>query len=62
MSDSLLFHRLRVFENRVLRRILRLKMDEMIGGSKRLHNEESSRIRTMKSRSMVWEGNVARMG
>jgi hypothetical protein len=33
-------HRLRVFENRVLRRLLELKRDEMIGGWRKLHNEE----------------------
>jgi hypothetical protein len=58
----------RVFENRVLRRIFRLKMDEMIGCSRKLHNEElhnldssPSRIRMMKSRSMGLAENVARM-
>jgi hypothetical protein len=33
-------HRLRVFENRVLSRILRPKRDELIGGWRKLHNEE----------------------
>jgi hypothetical protein len=33
-------HRLRVFENRVLRRIFRLKRDEVIGEWRKLHNEE----------------------
>jgi hypothetical protein len=33
-------HRLRVFENRVLRRIFRPKRDEVIGGWRKLHNEE----------------------
>jgi hypothetical protein len=32
--------RLRVFENRVLRRIFRPKSDEVIGEWKKLHNEE----------------------
>jgi hypothetical protein len=32
--------RLRVFENRVLRRIFGPKRDEAIGGWRRLHNEE----------------------
>jgi hypothetical protein len=51
-------HRLRVFENRVLRRIFGPKRDEMIGWRK-LHNEElhnlyssTSIIRMIKSRSM----------
>jgi hypothetical protein len=33
-------HRLRVFENRVLRRIFGPKTDEVIGKWRRLHNEE----------------------
>jgi hypothetical protein len=33
-------HRLRVFENRVLGRILRPKWDEMTGGSRKLPKEE----------------------
>jgi hypothetical protein len=62
-------HRLRVFENKVLRRLFELKRDEVIGGWRKLHNEElhnlnfsPSIIRMMKSRSMRWAGNVATMG
>jgi hypothetical protein len=33
-------HRLRMFENRVLRRIFGPKRDEVIGGWRKLHNEE----------------------
>jgi hypothetical protein len=33
-------HRLRVFENRVLRRIFGSKRDEVTGGWRKLHNEE----------------------
>jgi hypothetical protein len=33
-------HRLRVFENRVLRRIFGPKGDEVTGGWRKLHNEE----------------------
>jgi hypothetical protein len=33
-------HRLRVFENRVLRRIFGLKRDEVTGGWRKLLNEE----------------------
>jgi hypothetical protein len=33
-------HSLRVFENRVLRRIFGPKRDEMIGGWRKVHNEE----------------------
>jgi hypothetical protein len=62
-------HRLRVFENRVLRREFGPKRGEVIGGWRKLHNEElhnlygsPSIIRTIKSRRMRWPGNVARMG
>jgi hypothetical protein len=33
-------HRLRVFENRVLRRIFGLKRDEVMGEWRKFHNEE----------------------
>jgi hypothetical protein len=33
-------HRLRVFENRVLRRIFGPERDEVTGGRRKLHNEE----------------------
>jgi hypothetical protein len=33
-------HRLRVFENRVLRRIFGFKMDEVTGEWRKLHNKE----------------------
>jgi hypothetical protein len=33
-------HRLRVFENRVLRRLFEPKGDEVIGGWRKLHDEE----------------------
>jgi hypothetical protein len=62
-------HRLRVFENKVLRRIFGPKRDEMTGGWRKLHNEElrdlyssPSIIRIIKSRRMRWAGHVARMG
>jgi hypothetical protein len=62
-------HRLRVFENRVLRRIFGPKRDEETGGWRKLHNEElrnlyssTSIIRIIKSRRMRWAGHVARMG
>jgi hypothetical protein len=61
-------HRLRVFENRVLRRIFGPKRDEMTGEWRKLHNEElhdlyssPSKIRIMKSRRMRWAGDVACM-
>jgi hypothetical protein len=62
-------HRLRVSENRVLRRIFGPKMDEVTGGWRKLHNEElhglyfsPSIIRVIKTRRMRWAGHVARMG
>ena len=60
---------LRVFENRVLRRIFGPKMDEVRGEWRKLHNEELSDlyslpniVRVVKSRRMRWAGHVARMG
>jgi hypothetical protein len=35
-----IIHRLRIYENRVLRRIFGLKRDEIIGSWRKLHNEE----------------------
>jgi hypothetical protein len=61
-------HRLRVFENRVLRRIFGPKRDEITGEWRKLHNEElhnlyslPSIIRIIKSRRTRWAGHVARM-
>jgi hypothetical protein len=58
-----------VFENRVLRGIFGPKRDEVIGGWRKLRNEElhnlhcsPSIIRMIKSRRMRWAGHVARMG
>jgi hypothetical protein len=52
-------HRLRVFENRVLRRIFGPKRDEVTEGWRKLHNEElhnlyssPSIIRMIKSRAI----------
>jgi hypothetical protein len=62
-------HRLRVFENRVLRRIFGPKRDEATGEWRKLHDEElrdlyssPSIIRIIKSKRMRWAGHVARMG
>jgi hypothetical protein len=62
-------HKLRVFENRVLRRIFGRKRDRVTGGCRKLHNEElhnlyssPSIITIIKSRRMRWAGHVARMG
>jgi hypothetical protein len=61
-------HRLRVFENRVLRRIFGPKREED-GSWRKLHNGElhslyssANIIRVIKSRRMRWAGHVAHMG
>jgi hypothetical protein len=62
-------HRLRVLENRVLRKIFGPKRDEVTGEWKKLHNEvlrdlssSPSIIRIIKSWSMRWAGHAARVG
>jgi hypothetical protein len=62
-------HKLRVFENRVLRRIFGPKRDGVTEGWRKLYNEElynlyssPNIIRIIKSRRMRWAGHVARMG
>jgi hypothetical protein len=62
-------HRLRVFENRVLRRIFGPKRDEVTGERRKLHSGELHNlylspniIRQIKLRRMRWAGHVARMG
>jgi hypothetical protein len=61
--------RLRVFENRVLRRIFGAKREEVTGEWRKLYNEEINYlycsvniVRVIKSRRMRWEGHVARLG
>jgi hypothetical protein len=61
--------RLRVFENRMLRRVFGPKRDEVAGEWRKLHNEELNDlyslpniVRVVKSRRMRWAGYVARMG
>jgi hypothetical protein len=53
-----------MFENRVLRRILGPKRDEVTGGWEKLRGLYSSPsiIRIIKSKRMRWAGHVARMG
>jgi hypothetical protein len=62
-------HRLRVFENRVLRRIFGSKRDEVTGEWGKLHSGELHNIcsspdiiRQVRWRSMRWAEHVARMG
>jgi hypothetical protein len=62
-------HRLRVFENRVPRRIFGPKRDEVMGEWRKLHNGELHNlysspdiIRQMKSRRKRWVWHVACMG
>jgi hypothetical protein len=61
--------RLRLFENRVLRRIFGPKRDEVTGEWRKLYNEElnglyslSNIVRVINSRRLRWAGHVARMG
>jgi hypothetical protein len=60
-------HRLRVFENLVLRRIFGPKREED-GSWRKLHNElhnlysSPNIVRVIKSRRMRWAGHVSRMG
>jgi hypothetical protein len=62
-------HRLRASENRVLRRILGPKRNELTGEWRKLHNVELHNfysspdiVRPIKSRRMKWAGHVARLG
>jgi hypothetical protein len=62
-------HRLRVFENRVLRRIFGPKRDEVTTGWRKGHNEEFHNLYSspkitgiIKSRRMEWARHLACMG
>jgi len=60
--------RLKLFENRVLRRIFGSERDAVTEEWRKLHNEEpsdfystSNFVRVIKSRRMIWAGHVARV-
>jgi hypothetical protein len=62
-------HMLKVFDNRVLRRILGLRGGEITGKWRRIHNQEfygpyspQNIIRVVKPRRMRWVGHVAYTG
>jgi hypothetical protein len=61
-------HRLRVFENRMLRRIFGPTRNDMMEEWRKLHDElrdlysSPSIIKIMKSRKIRWAGHVERMG
>jgi hypothetical protein len=60
--------KLRVFENRALRRIFRPRRVEVTGESRKLHKEEFNDLYSpnilgvITTRSIRWAGDVARMG
>jgi hypothetical protein len=61
--------RLRVFENRVLKRVFGPKTDKVTGEWRKLHKEDLSDlyslpniVRAVKSKRMRWVGHLARMG
>jgi len=61
-------HRPKVFENRVLRQILGLKRDEVVGEWRKLHSDRLDALYTLpniiwviKLRRIIWAGHVARM-
>ena len=61
-------HKLKVFENKVFRKIFGAKRDEITGEWRMLHNAElhtlyssPNIIRNLKSRRLRWAGHVAHM-
>jgi hypothetical protein len=61
-------HRLKVFVNKVLKRIFGPEKDEILGGWRILHNERHkffsspNIIRMIKPKKIIWKGHVARIG
>jgi hypothetical protein len=62
-------HRLRIFENKVLRKIFRAKWDEVTGEWRRLHNEDLYEMYSLpicysgyQSKRMAWTGDIASIG
>jgi hypothetical protein len=58
-------HKLRVFENRMLRKVFGPKREEVAGSWRRLHNEGCGFVICMlhiKSRRIRWAGHVTCMG
>jgi hypothetical protein len=63
------FSKLRVFENRVLRRVFEPKRDKVTWKCRKLHNEEfhdlyssPTIVRVITSRRVRWAGHVVGMG
>jgi hypothetical protein len=57
-------YKLKTFENRMLRRIFRPKRDEIIGGWRKMNNEQLHKLYSspdirMKSKNMRWAWHVA---
>jgi hypothetical protein len=57
-------YKLKVFENRVLRRIFGLKRDEMVGGLRKLQNEELHNLYSLPNwnsqvKGVRWAGHIA---
>ena len=61
-------HRVRVFENWVLRRIFGARRDKVTGEWRKLYNEfndldtSPNNVQVIKSRILRWAGHAARMG
>jgi hypothetical protein len=57
-------HRLKMFENRLLRKVLRYKRDEVTGEWRRLHNEELYNLYSSPNivKLKGWVGHVTRTG